>query len=461
MTTTEITFSEHPVYAAQKSKWETYRDLFEGDHDVLISGKYLWYHELELSEEVPEGANEAVGVKIRRIRAQRSRYMNMTEPVVSNLISMAFSKPFEPDDKVKELLGDAIDNIDGEGMSLVNFITEKIAVAYFRDGQPIVLVDAGTNTAETRGKEVENGFRPFVELLDVLSVPDWQFATTGNKAQYKSLRHEYEVIEERNNLREVPKAVKYCKEYSVGKVEVFTKNDKEEWKFKEDIIPTAPVGVWKEVPISTIRANESWIKDVSEPQMVLFNLMSAHFNQLNTQAFQRIFVAGLDNKSSIAISEYAVSGIPLAAVPHVIEPSSCEALLSAIGLTQDWIAKVAFNRTRSLAADSKESPSDDTIAEMNVELIKLLKVALEQIETLVNQMLRHFAMFKYGPEKGATFDGKVTFSKDIDTKAVSQRLEMFAIYRDEIRKVLEWRKAELKRGRRRDGVHRGRDEEDH
>ena len=80
---------------------------------------------------------------------------------------------------------------------------------------------------------------------------------------------------------------------------------------------------------------------------------------------------------------------------------------------------------------------------MNAELIAVLKQALEEIESVINHALRHYAMFKLGPQAGAAFDGVVTLSKDIDVRAVSERLEIFMAYKDEIRKVLPWRKAEL------------------
>jgi hypothetical protein len=445
-------FFNHPDYDAKRDKWQTYRDLYEGDHATLTQFKYLWPHELELSTEQvirdpSTGESESSGVRIRRIRAYRSRYLNLTEPVVSNLIAMAFSKPMEVDPATTAMLGDDIKNIDGKGTSLESFIKGKIAEAYFRDGSPIVHVDAPGNDARSAGEERAIGFRPFMETLDVLSVKDWQFGETGAEiGKYTLLRQEYEAIEPRASMTEKPTMATYCKVFSLlegggVRVEIFRRDEKDkEWKSFDARDLSLP-----ELPVVTITTNDSWIKDVSELQLVLFNLMSAWYNQLNTQAFQRIFVSGLDKDGAISISEYAISRIPLEAKPYVIEPSSTAAYVEAAAITTDQIAKVAFNRTRSLAAGSKEAPGAETIAEMNTELIALLKQALEEIEGLVNSALKLYAIYKLGPERGAAFDGKVTFSKDLDTKAVSQRIEMFLTYRDEIRKVLSWRKAELKR----------------
>lgn len=447
----KITFYEHPGFQENEDQWKTYRDLYEGNHNTLTSYKYLWPHELELSSQ--GGLNvdpvtkqsESVGQRIRRIRAMRSRYLNMFEPIVSNLIAMAFKKPMEVDASVEKMLGDDIEDIDGKGTSLQSFITGPLAIAYFRDGKPIVYVDAPTNNAFSAGEEKAAGFRPYMEVLDVLEVPDWQISKDGGK--YDWLRYEFEVVEERASAQEEPQEVEYCKILAIEGGQVVVRvyredEEKEDWVFVSEVV----LDGWKELPLSTCWNNESWVKDVAELQLVLYNLMSAYYNQLNTQAFQRIFVAGdLGEKHQISISEYAISQIPPEAKPYVIEPSNPQGLVDAINSTADQIYKVAFNRTRSLPAGSKEAPGATTIQEMNVELTSVLKQALEEIESIINSALKHFAMFKLGPEKGAAFEGKVTLAKDIDQQGVTDRLQVFLAYRDEIRKVLPWRKAEMRR----------------
>lgn len=453
----EIKFFEHPEYQANSYKWQMYRDLYDGDHATLVDPRYLWEHELERSQapiksQLPDGsdkpiAEETVGQRLRRIRAIRSRYYNLMEPIISAYIAMAFQKPARVDDATKTMLGEDIEDIDGQGTSLFSFITNRIAVSYFRDGRPFVLVDAPENTARSRQEERDIGFRPFMDLLDILSVKDWQLAELGPRAgKFELFRYEYEVIAPRQSLLSEPEKVLYCKVYSIQEgavvVEVFRQDDGK-WTVAE--APRILAG-WSDIPVSATHNNESWIKDAAELQLVLFNLMSAYYNQLNSQAFQRIMIAGdMQNKHSFSISEYAVSFIPLGAVPHVIEPSSTAPLTEGILGTVDKIYRVAFNRTRGLASDSKEAPSANTLREMHEELVNLLVQAVGEIEDIINSALKHYAMFKLGPERGAAFEGKVTLSRDITVEDITQRLELFAMYRDEIRKVLPWRKAELKK----------------
>lgn len=449
-----IKFNEHPEYEKNEESWETYRDLYEGDHQKLISQKYLWPHELEYSNQAAStdpstGTVETAGAKIRRIRAQRSRYFNLFEPVISTWISMALSKPMRFDEELSDMLGTDIDNIDGNETSLANFIMGPFALSYFRDGKAIVLVDAPENTAASRAEEAASGFRPYLEVLDVLEVKDWQLSST-RRGQLDWIRYEYEVIKPRESAEQEPEECEYCKvlrfNEATGIVEVaiYEEDEKtEEWKTVSDF---QPLDGLTELPISMTFNNVSWVRDVSELQLVLFNLMSAYYNQLNTQAFQRVFVSGdLQDKHLISISEYAVSVLPQEAKPYVIEPSNTDALTAAIGSTVDQLYRVAFNRTRGVAMDSKEAPGAATLKEMSTELIALLIHAVGELETAINQALKHYAIFKLGAERGRNFNGRVTLSRDITAEDINLQIQMFLAYRDEIRNIQSWRKAHLRK----------------
>ena len=437
-------FYEHPEYEEHEDSWVTYQDLYEGDHRQLISPKYLWMHELEYSEQSASKdpmtyTTETVGEKIRRIRCQRSRYYNLFEPVVSTWIAMALSKPMRLNDELMELLGpEGLKDIDGKGTSLVDFILGPIAISYFRDGKSIILADAPSDPSQ-------QNFRPTLEVLNVLDVKDWQYNDDGS---LDSLRYEYKVVEPRTSLSEEPKEVTYCKVYSNNydgtiSVDIFEEDDQPEGDWKLTSSSTLPLS---ELPIVIGHNNEPWVKDVSEQQLVLFNLDSSHQNQLNTQAFQRVFVSGdLEDKHLISISEYAVSVLPAEAKPYVIEPSNTEPLEKAIRAAMDKLYRVAFNRTRGVSADSREAPGASTLREMSTELITLLVQAVGQLESITNRALRNYAKFKLGEEKAKDFKGQIEFSRDITADDITMQLQMFIAYRDSIMSIEPWKKAHLKK----------------
>jgi hypothetical protein len=453
----KIKFYEHPEYQGNEEHWETYRDLFEGDHNRLISQKYLWAHELEYSQQqtgnsdVRTGTTESVGSKIRRIRAQRSRYFNVFEPIISTWVSMALSKPIQVDEETAQMLGDDIEDIDGKGTSLANFIMGPLAVSYFRDGKAVVLVDAPQNGAQNLLEELASGFRPYMEVLDVLDLKDWQMASQpGRLGKMDWIRYEYELIEPRSSAQEEPEEKEYCRfllrDPQTGEVsvEVYVEDENtQEWSIASSAVPLQG---FTELPIAIAQNNVSWVKDVAELQLVLFNLMSAHYNLLNTQAFQRVFVSGdLQDRHIMSISEYAVSVLPADAQPYVIQPTDTSSLLKAIDTTIDQLYRVAFNRTRGVPLDSREAPGASTLREMSTELIALLIQSVGEIESVVNQSLKNYAIFKLGSERGANFQGRVTLSRDITAEDIGLQIQMFLAYRDEIRNIPEWRKAHLKK----------------
>jgi hypothetical protein len=95
-----IEFSNHPEYDDKAPELQKYRDLYEGDHAVLIRPQYLWPHELESSNKIkgtdPQtGQQLTVGEYLRTIRARRSRYLNVMESIVSAWISLLFHKPIK------------------------------------------------------------------------------------------------------------------------------------------------------------------------------------------------------------------------------------------------------------------------------------------------------------------------------------------------------------------------------
>lgn len=443
-----IELSNHPEYDEQAPELQKYRDLYEGDHLVLIRPQYLWPHEIESSPAIKgtdpaTGVTVTVGQHLRNIRAQRSRYLNVMESVVSSWVSLLFHKPIKLDDDVKELLGEeGLADIDGQGTSFEDFIKGPIAEAYFRDGSPVLLVDTPGGVFKSREEQKAAGFRPYMELLDRLAVKDWQFIDAGeNRGKVEWLRYEYEVVAPRSSSREAPQVECYSKEYTVAGgsyAQLIYKKEDGKW-IEQDPVEFPD---WDIVPVTTIRANKPWVKDVAELQLVLFNMQSGWYNQLNTQAFQRGVLAGdLGAEHKIAISEYTWAIVPQGTVPTVIEPSSTEAYTTGMKMTVDQIYRIAYNRQRGLSSDSKEAPSEDTLREMNQELVSLLLTSMGQIESLVNEALSFYAKFK-GIED---FQGKITLSRDLTADDVLKQSEIYAIYRDEIRKVESWRKANLKK----------------
>ena len=435
-----VNFYENPEYAVELPDWIKYRDLFEGKHGTLIGFNYLWAHELEHStRRVSEHENITVGEKLRNLRAKRSRYLNMMEPVVSTFVGLLYNGGITLDKETVALLGDEINDIDGNGTNLENFIKDNISRNYFLYGKPIVYVDAPANDAASLNEQQQMGYRPYMEVLNPIEVKDWQ----TDKAGYNLFRYEYELLGVRASLQDEPSLIKYCKEFTLGPdgfiVSIYAVNKDKEW----GLVSERLVSGWERLPISTVFHNKSWVKDVADLNLVLFNLMSAYYNQLNSQAFQRIFISGesLGDKYQMAISEFTAVVLPGNVSVTTVEPSNMQPLTDACDRTIDNIYRVAFNRSKSLSVASKESPSADASREQSVELNALLKQAASEIEACINSAIKDYAKYK-GVED---FTGGISIQTDFGAADFQEQMDLWLAHRDEIKKILPWKKAYLKK----------------
>jgi hypothetical protein len=426
-------FHEHPHYSRSKDKWQKWLDLYEGDHDTLVQAKYLVMHELE--------HHPVEGAKLRRLREQRSWYLNLTEPVVSVFAGLFFRE--DPNvDQVKELFGEAFDDVDGEGNSFVSFLKGPVLTHYLRDGLARVYTDGLEFDGETKADEA--GHRAYFTIVPALAAKDWK--ESPNKAgDYTLFRYEFTEVKDRADLTEKPVEVVKTKVLRLqGGSFTITEYQKSSNRAAratwEQVGPVVTVNL-PFLPIAEARG-ESWIKDVAEQQLQLFNHTSAWNNQLNHQAFQRpVFSGHLDTDQKKAWSEFSAMVVPPGTEVTVIEPADMTALENAIEKDINWLFKVAFNQTQSLAANTKAVASDDTIRELKDDLFALIESSIQDLENIANQMVRHYAAFMGKPD----FAGKVTLSREITEEDIEKQMEILAALRAEIMQVLPWRKAVLKK----------------
>ncbi len=459
--TERIQLHEHPDYRAAKADLRKFRDLYEGRHEVLAQPEYLWPHELE--------SDATHGQKIRQIRQQRSRYLNLMEPIVSNFVALCFKKDIVVDSEVRALFGakepkegedasklkmpEAWQNVDGKGASFEGFLKSAIATSFFRDGKVYVLTDAYENAAQSKREELEAGHRAYFELLDVLDVKDWQ---CDDRGKLEMLRFEYLLIEKRTSLTQAPVECRYSKLLSIENgaytVTRYKFNSTEPQRNQKPVKGGQVDGQWElvdsvateltELPVAAILNNEPWVQGFADLLLELHNLLSAYYNVLNYQAFQRLILAGDVSAEQIkALAEFTASIVAANTTVTVIPPVDTGPLERSIASQIDWIYKVAFNQTRALSHASAEAPSAETIREMKEELIALVKSALQDFEVLINEMVRHYALFM----GQADFAGRVTLDKDITVEDVTMLLQVAASERPAIRKLEAWEKAHLKK----------------
>jgi hypothetical protein len=439
----DVQFFEHPEYAAKKWDWKMYQDLFEGDHDVIVANEaYFWRHPIENHPEQ--------GKVIRAIRAQLSRYLNLTEPAVS-VWSGIFFKEDPKIDEVTDLFGDNVNDVDGDGTDLITFIKEEIFVPFVRDGRPIILTDAFEFSGQSKADEKQSGHRAFFEVLNVLDVKDWEIETKNpaRRGKLNFLRYEYKVIEPRTSASDKPVVSTYSKVLfrdaaglCTGTTFKSNKQNNQVGEVWEQVGEPAGFVGFTELPVQAFMKGKSWIKGACEQQLALFNHYSGYSNQLHNQAYQRVVIFTDDRENAaIALSMFTAALLPAGGSVHTIEPSNTQPYEHAIDRTVDSFFKVVFNQTKSLSAASKEAPGAETLKEMKEDLVSLVKSSITELENLVNKMVRDYAIFVGQKD----FTGKITFSKDITTEDVTKMIEIYLAHQDDIKQILPWHQAYLKK----------------
>lgn len=430
----------HPCYNALQRKWRTYWDLYDGDHDTLVS-LYLWKHVVETTTK---------GAKLRGIREERTQYTNFVEPCISAWTSLLFKEDPNVEGLKKEdvFTDEELANIDGTGKSLVQFIKEDVVRNYFLYGKPLILTDAVATKAKNSLDERLLGQRPFWEVINPINVPDWVVEGGG----YRSFRYEYIQDAERESVEAQPKQELLSKLYTIKGTQVEVKrfrkrdadarkksksDDSGEWELVGEPI-LLPID---HVPVSTLWNQDSWIKDIAPLALSAFNLESVIDNILNNQGYQRVILAGeLGEKEWMEIGESVFGKAPAGTTLLQLEPVDTSSVERRYDKLVINIHKIAFDAQRVMPADSKAVEGAGTQIERKDSMVSLLQSSLVDIEDVVNRAVKDWATFKNKPD----FDGKIEFSHKIADEDVLAQAQLFLQFKSDIMRSKVWYQESLK-----------------
>jgi len=437
-----ITLYKHPEYEANYDQWVMFRDLFQGDHDTLVSPIYLWKHVLE-DNDTP------IAARIRGLRQLRSRYQNTIEPVISRYLSLFFKEKLVVDSETQKLIA----NFDytGRGHSIDAFFQNEVLEKYLVYGRVFVIADRAAT--EIVNQEQDSLIKPTLEALSPLDVPDWEIETEDPKrlGKLRFIRTEYAIIEPRNNAQEQPKAVRYSKEYRYQN-NIYTvttwreaegkKNESKTNETQWDLVSSFDFNDYKDIPIKYL-FSESWIKDVAQETLRLFNFMSSRDNILYHQAYQRTFFIGnLNAQQEKAVAEYTAAVLPENTVVTTIEPANPVALDQAIERSVNAIFRMAFKQNRTVSAESKAVESSDSQQESKEQLVSLILSEIDRFEKLINDSIKDLLSFM---DRKKEFTTEIKLTRDIQDADIDKQIQIYATLRDEINSVPEWREETLQK----------------
>lgn len=424
-------------YVNLKDDFKQYLDCYEGDQKVMRKPEYLIEHELE---------TKTAGKTIRRIREQRSAYVNLCEPIVSMWLSLLFRKEMTIPEEVLTLLGDFVDDIDGRGSSFESFCRDAIAKNYLLYGRPIVYITSLGEKPVTLKDEL-TAYRPIFKLIEPLAFVDYsrEFKDVGRIGSLNFCRIEWEEILERSNPTQPIKKATRTKLFwledkklvtqifeaeSEEKTEVSSKDetkDPRSWKPIED---PQVVSDWDEIPITAELDSESWVKDVIPHILKYFNLESVLDNICLFQAYQKIFIASdnMNKDDSIRLAEYALTILPSDANVQTVESVETSGLEKRLSQVLNNIFRIALNQVRQTSGESKAAEAADTQKEQKDMMLALIQSEAEAIENIINHAVRLFA--KYYNKEAPKERVKINVPNDVTDADIVSKLVM--AFKDEL-----------------------------
>jgi hypothetical protein len=437
----------NPEYLRWKAEWQEAFDLYEGRHEVLTQPKYLYLHAVEDVANKNTLAQQQ-SMQLRAGRCERTRYLNISEIIVSIWTAIFFRECPEVPPEVDKLFGGdgtgECKNVDGYGKTLFSLIKQDIFNNIALFGRCFILSDAPRGAPVTKTQELELGIFPRLRALHPMAVTDWDIETADQKrlGQFNMLRHEYMYLGKRTRATQRPD------EYLMTD-ELVVEPNYGVYQYKQDTqpakVPTDPIvpgqstlGVstnyeqecnWEQVNNITTRLNKipvayyidrPWLREANQEILRHFNIRSNRDNILYQQGFDKVYTKGVDYNDPSAVrslSEYTTVGLPENGDAFKLAPVELGAYERAEAEAFTNALKAGFNMLRTLPADSREGLSAESLAAEKENLIALVESTLDDIETVTNEAIRNAALFK----------GITDFSEEVELSSVGveQTVEHF------------------------------------
>ncbi len=446
----------NPEYLRWKDEFQEAFDLYEGRHDVLTRTNYLWLHGVEdTTNKQPAGQQQAIA--LRAGRCQRTRYLNISEILVSIWTSLFFRDDPTIPQQIEELFGGSTDNIDGSGKSLFTLIKSDIFNNILLYGRAFILADAPQGSPTTKAEELAMGIYPRLRSLHPMAITDWDIETLepGRLGQLNMLRHEYTHLQRRLSAQEKPVEIYKCDELTLNPsyiVRTYEQEAKQSRMVNQPLVPGQSnytsdssyeqAGDWinpveivtklSKIPVAYY-IERPWLREANQEILRHFNIRSNRDNILFQQGFDRVFTKGVDygNPAAVqALTEYTTVGLPENGDAFKLDPVDLGAYERAEAEAFTNALKAGFNMLRTLPADSREGLSAQSLAAEKENLYTLVESTLDDVEDLVNESIRNAALFK-GIED---FQEETELSRSGTEQTVEQFITLSQAFMDKLGK---------------------------
>lgn len=444
MSTQDINFFYHPIWAINRPFWQPATDLFDGDLNTLRTEAYLTRFEVEKI-----GTD---GTKAYTQRANRTYYSNYYRAIAHILCAYIFQEEIDLEPLKNDQLFDEseLKNFDGNGTSFIDFL-KNIFYQAATTGTLYISIDSPPmpEGASAQQKESQK-IRPFASLWNPLQVVDWiDFDEPGeNYGKPRILQREFIRTASRSQITDQPKLerVRYHMEATqagyllrvyrarnfsqiVAKTPdarinadgtVTTINSSQWEQIGNDRL--AP-GIKNEIPV--IRSiQEPWLKDAMSKAWHLYQIESSLDNILHYQAYTRPFIAGSladPGGKEIQSGESSIIWLSQGSQVFDVKSENCSAIMARMTDVRNSLFRIGLYQLRQLNASSNQTQSADNQREEKANTFSYTKNKIQELQDTIDQTISMWAMFK---EKEVE-PGLINIIREPESYNLSEFLEIY------------------------------------
>ena len=319
-----------------------------------------------------------------------------------------------------------------------------------------MLAEAFNISARNQNEQSAYGLRPYLEIVDPLSLQDWQIETddAARRGHFNFVRLEYKALEKRQAATEQPTEYYYSrvlqKTASGFESQLYKGPKASEYKGHDSsfkLVDTVGVNL-PEITIARV-LDDGWISDIAPLALQHHNTQSALDNVLLYQAYQRIIASGkFDAGDGLVMHEGTVTLLPPDMSVTIVPPTNTSSLENRKTQIMADMFRIAFSQTRTASDDGKAIQSAETQRESKEEFLSTLQSAAVEIEQLVNESLANYMLYK----SKTNYEANIKIDTNITIDDLDQQINAMAAFWEDIKQHPTWYKESLKLVQRLQGL---------
>ncbi len=394
--------STNQLYIRNRDHWQYLLESYIGGLDYRNAGHLTKY------------VNETAGEYAARLNS--THLENHCQSVVSTYMSFLFREQpereyagLDQDPAVEDFLKDA----DLDGRSLDAFMKE-VAVWSSVFGHCWILMVKPNVGAQTKGDELAQGVRPYVNLMTPLTLTDWRWRRNPN-GRYDLEYLKY--IEEGNDT------VSTIREWTTTEIHTWILDHKNRTVMEHIVEPNgigeipAMIAYSRKSPVRGFGVSD--ITDIADAQKTIYNLTSEVEQSIRINGHPALVkTAGAEASAGagaiIQIEDNMDSGLK----PYILSVSTdTDSIFTAIKHTTDAIDKMA---NTGAIRSNLASRMSGVAQQQEFELLNAkLSEKADNLELVEEQMWQWFAFYQ-----GTTWNGEISYADSFNIKDQANDMDM-------------------------------------